>query len=72
MLKCRNHKVLTRDWILKVGRPNTKFVYDAPPSFLMDSIASPKVKTMEGEGVKAHSLVRSTFDAVPTPSTQGD
>jgi hypothetical protein len=33
---------------------------DAPPSFLMDSTASPKVKTME-EGVKVHSLVRSTL-----------
>jgi hypothetical protein len=29
---------------------------DAPPKLLMDSIASPKVKTMEGEGVGVRSL----------------
>jgi hypothetical protein len=29
---------------------------DAPPSSLMDSIVSPKMKTLEGEGVGAHSL----------------
>ncbi len=29
---------------------------DAPPSSLMDSTTSPKVKTTEGEGVGAHSL----------------
>ncbi len=29
---------------------------DAPPSSLMDSIASPKVKTLEGEGVGVRSL----------------
>jgi hypothetical protein len=33
---------------------------DAPPTSLMDSIASPKVKTMEGEGIGAHSLARNT------------
>jgi hypothetical protein len=33
---------------------------DTPPSSLMDSTASPKVKTLEGEGVGAHFLVRST------------
>jgi hypothetical protein len=32
---------------------------DAPPSSLMDSITSPKVKTMEGKGVGAHSLACS-------------
>jgi hypothetical protein len=35
-------------------------VVDAPPSSLMDSTASPNVKTTEG-GVGAHSLVRSTL-----------
>jgi len=34
--------------------------FDAPPSSLMDSIASPKVNTMKGEGVGVHSLARST------------
>ncbi len=33
----------------------------APPSSLMDSTASPKVKTTEGEGVGVHSLIRSTL-----------
>jgi hypothetical protein len=34
--------------------------HDAPPSSLMDSTTSPKVKTLEGEGVGVRSLVRST------------
>jgi len=34
--------------------------YDAPPSSLMDSTASPKVKTTKG-GVGARSLTRSTL-----------
>jgi hypothetical protein len=33
---------------------------DTPPNFLMDSIASLKVKTMKGEGVGARFLVRCT------------
>ncbi len=33
---------------------------DAPPSSLMDSTTSPKVKTMKGKKVGAHSLARST------------
>jgi len=33
---------------------------DAPPSSLMDSTTSPKVKTTKGEGVGAHSPVRIT------------
>jgi hypothetical protein len=36
-------------------------MYDAPPSSLMDSVASPKVKTMEGKGVRASSLTRNTL-----------
>jgi len=32
---------------------------DAPPSFLMDSVASSKKKTTEGEGVGMRSLARS-------------
>jgi len=34
---------------------------DAPPSSLMDSIASPKVKTMERERVGAHFLTCTTL-----------
>jgi len=33
---------------------------DAPPSSLMDSIVSPKVKTTKGKGVGVRSLVHST------------
>jgi hypothetical protein len=33
---------------------------DAPPSSLMDSTSSLKVKTTEGEGVGAHSLACNT------------
>jgi hypothetical protein len=40
---------------------NFKVVYDALPSSLMDSIASPKVKTTEGEGIEARSLARNTL-----------
>jgi hypothetical protein len=36
--------------------------FDKPPSSLMDSITSPKVKTTEGEGVGAHSLVRNILE----------
>ncbi len=34
---------------------------DTPLSSLMDSNANPKVKTMEGEGVRVRSLARSTL-----------
>jgi len=36
-------------------------IADTPPNSLMDSIVSPKMKTMEGERVGAYSLVRSTL-----------
>jgi len=36
-------------------------MYDAPPSSLMDSIANPKVKIAEAEGVGVRSLARNTF-----------
>jgi len=38
-------------------------VYDVAPSSLMDLTASLEVKTMEGEGVGAHSLARNTSGA---------
>jgi len=31
---------------------------DAPPSSLMDSTTSPKVKTVEGKGVGVHNTLR--------------
>jgi hypothetical protein len=34
---------------------------DAPPNFWIDSIVSPKMKTMEGQGVGARSLVHNTL-----------
>jgi hypothetical protein len=34
---------------------------DTPPNSLMDSTASPKVKTTKVEGIGAHSLARSTL-----------
>jgi hypothetical protein len=34
---------------------------DAPPSSLMDSTVSPKVKTTEGEGVGVRSLAHNTL-----------
>jgi hypothetical protein len=39
-----------------------KLVDDAPPSSLMDSTVSPKVKIAEGEGVGARSLAHSTLE----------
>ncbi len=39
-------------------KPNV--VYDAPPHSWKDSNANLKMKTMEDEGVKVHSLARST------------
>jgi hypothetical protein len=34
---------------------------NAPQSSLIDSTANPKVKTMEGERVRAHSLTHNTL-----------
>jgi hypothetical protein len=34
--------------------------HGAPINSLMDSIASPKLKTMEGEGIRMHSLPCNT------------
>jgi hypothetical protein len=46
-------------------------VDDAPPSSLMDSTTSPKVKTMEGEGFGAHSLAHSTLGVKGCVRTSG-
>jgi hypothetical protein len=37
-----------------------KMHFNAPPSSLMDSTSSPKVKTAEGEGIGVHSLACNT------------
>jgi hypothetical protein len=42
-----------RTWLFEI-------LGDTPSSSLMDSIMSPKVKTVEGEAVGTHSLARST------------
>ncbi len=34
-------------------------LFDAPSNSLIDSIVSPKVKIMKGEGIGAHSLARN-------------
>jgi hypothetical protein len=44
-----------------LGITNAQELCDAPPSSLMDSTASPKVKKMEGEGVGVRSLAHSTM-----------
>jgi hypothetical protein len=36
--------------------------FDAPPSSLMDSTMSPKMKIAEGKGVGAHSLIHNTSE----------
>ncbi len=47
--------MVTSSFVNGVGRN------DAPPNSLLDSNASPKVKTKKGEGVGACSLARSTL-----------
>jgi hypothetical protein len=44
---------------------------DTPPSSLMDSIVSPKVKTTKGKGVGARSLARSTLGVEGSAATLG-
>jgi hypothetical protein len=48
-----------------------KITYDAPPSSLMDLTMSPKLKTVEREGVRVHSLVRSTLGVEGHAGTLG-
>ncbi len=38
------------------SEPHYGWLYDAPLNSSIDAIASPKVKTTEGQGVGAHSL----------------
>jgi len=44
----KESKVIAQDKCQNIFPTN---IYEAPPSSLMDSIASPKVKTTEGEGI---------------------
>jgi len=37
------------------------YPFGTPPSSLKDSNVNPKVKTMKGEGVGAHSLAHNTY-----------
>jgi hypothetical protein len=41
--------------------PDLHTYIDAPPSSLMDSIVSPKVKIVEGKKIRAHSLTHNTL-----------
>jgi len=49
-------------WNAYLVRVQWEELVDAPPSSSMDSIASPRVKTAEGEEVGAHSLVCNTLE----------
>jgi hypothetical protein len=51
------YKHLQFQWL----QANLCITSDTPPNSLMDSIVSPKVKKMEGEGVGARSLAHSTL-----------
>jgi len=44
---------------------------DAPPNSLMDSIASPKVKTTKIEGIGVRSLARNTLGVKGCTRTPG-
>jgi hypothetical protein len=44
-----------------MGCPIGNKQFDTPPSSLMDSTMSPKVKTTEGEGDATRSLARTTL-----------
>jgi hypothetical protein len=54
-----NSTMLTSITLILKNKSNKE--YDAPPSSLMDSTTNPKMKTMEGEGVRARSLAHNTL-----------
>ncbi len=56
---CSN-SLLFRCFHLRLTFESIKELGNASPKLLDGLIASPKVKTMEGEGIRAHSLARST------------
>jgi hypothetical protein len=62
-LKVQLEELLAKRYIKLSKSPyGAPFFYDAPPSSLMDSITSPKVKTTKGKGVGVCSLARSTSE----------
>jgi hypothetical protein len=44
---------------------------DAPPGSLMDSMVSPKVETVDGEGVQMCSLAHNTLEVKGRPKALG-
>jgi hypothetical protein len=56
---------MSQGGVIREEHPTIKLRFqkrnDAPPSSLMDSTTSLKVKTMKGEGVGACSLARNTL-----------
>jgi hypothetical protein len=56
---------LQNNEIYNLGTPN------APPSSLMDSTTSPKMKTLEGEGIGARSLAYNTSEVEGCAGTPG-
>jgi len=53
--------IIFNDYTFKSKLSNFKLIIDTPPSSLMDSIVSPKVKTTEEEGIEACFLACSTI-----------
>jgi hypothetical protein len=47
---------------MKMNNKTYKMKTDTPSSSLMDSTASPKMKTLKREGVEASSLARNTSE----------
>jgi len=52
--------IVFNDYTFKSKLSNFKLIIDAPPSSLMDSTVSPKVKTMEEERIEVRFLACST------------
>ncbi len=63
-MKVKTYVEYWEDFLLHLSKPlpfQSTTIFYAPPSSWMDSIASLKVKTLEGEGVRVHSLARNTL-----------
>ncbi len=61
LLVLRSHEAFIVSFAFVTQSFATWITFDAPPNSLMDLTTSPKVKTIEGKGVGAHSLVRNTL-----------
>jgi len=60
--KCKRLSLIVRGFFLVRIRTNIgKAMMDAPLSSLMDSTASPKVKTLEEEGVRVRFMAHNTL-----------